>query len=135
MPIQSIAIPTECPYCGSKVKYRDSKVIYRSKSYGMVYVCSKYPKCDAYVGVHSGYNIPLGTMANRELRELRKKCHRIFDRIWKEGVMTRGETYHWLARAMKRRRKDTHFAWFNLKECLTAVKIVEHSLKAKGMMK
>ncbi|MFB5268120.1 zinc-finger-containing protein [Paenibacillus enshidis] len=37
----------------------------------------------AYVGVHDGTDIPLGRLANRELRELKKQCHALFDPVWK----------------------------------------------------
>ena len=58
-----------CPYCGSPVIYRSADGIYRDNSRGtMLYVCSHYPECDAYVRVHTGTNIPVGSMANHELR-------------------------------------------------------------------
>ena len=42
-----------CPYCGGTAILRDASFVYGEKSYGgKVYVCSNYPKCDAYVGVH-----------------------------------------------------------------------------------
>lgn len=47
-----------CPYCGSPVIYRSADGIYRDNSRGtMLYVCSHYPECDAYVRVHTGTNI------------------------------------------------------------------------------
>jgi len=46
-----------CLYCNSKVELKDSDVIY-GKSYGLVYICSKFPKCDSYVGVHRGTTFP-----------------------------------------------------------------------------
>ena len=55
-----------CPYCGSPVIYRSADGIYRDNSRGtMLYVCSHYPECDAYVRVHTGTNIPVGSMANQ----------------------------------------------------------------------
>ena len=57
-----------CPYCQSVSVLTDSKVIY-GKSYGMVYLCLNYPKCDSFVGVHKNSIKPLGRMANRELRK------------------------------------------------------------------
>ena len=42
-----------CPYCGSTVIYRSAEGIYRDNSRGtMLYVCSNYPECDAYVRTH-----------------------------------------------------------------------------------
>lgn len=48
-----------CPYCGGTAILRDASFVYGEKSYGgKVYVCSNYPRCDAYVGVHPGTRIP-----------------------------------------------------------------------------
>ena len=52
-----------CPYCGSPVVLRSADGIYRENSQGaMLYVCSRYPECDAYVKVHPGTNIPMGSL-------------------------------------------------------------------------
>jgi hypothetical protein len=54
------------------------------KSYGMIYLCDKFPFCDSFVGVHKGTTAPLGTMADSQLRELRKQAHALFDGLWKK---------------------------------------------------
>jgi ssDNA-binding Zn-finger/Zn-ribbon topoisomerase 1 len=84
----------KCPYCNSKVNLTDSAAVYHGKSYGDIYLCDKYPECDAYVGVHKGTTVPLGTMANKELREWRKKAHAVFDSLWKTGKITRKAAYN-----------------------------------------
>ena len=62
-----------CPYCGSTVEYRSADGIYHDNSNGtMLYVCSRYPECDSYVRVHAGTKIPVGSLANHELRSLRR---------------------------------------------------------------
>lgn len=69
-----------CPYCGSTVVYRSADGIYHDNSnQTMLYVCSRYPECDAYVRAHAGTNIPVGTMADGRLRALRINAHRYFD--------------------------------------------------------
>ncbi len=57
----------------------------------MCYWCKD---CDAYVGCHNNTTKPLGTMANRELRQWRRRAHRHIDIIWK-GVhkRKRGKVY------------------------------------------
>ena len=60
-----------CPYCGASVVYRSADGIYQNNDKGaMLYVCSHYPACDAYVRVHAGTKLPVGSMANRELRAI-----------------------------------------------------------------
>ena len=57
-----------CQYCGGTVVLRSADGIYHENhSHTMLYVCSNYPRCDAYVRTHPGTNIPVGTLANREL--------------------------------------------------------------------
>ena len=87
-----------CPYCGSTAVLKDASFVYGNKSHGgKVYVCSHYPECDSYVGGHADTNIPKGTLANRSLREKRILAHRTFDQIWKRGILTKHEAYHWIA--------------------------------------
>ena len=79
-----------CPYCGGTAILRDASFVYGEKSYGgKVYVCSNYPRCDAYVGVHPGTRIPKGTLADQELRKKRMLAHQIFDQIWLRGILSR----------------------------------------------
>ena len=35
----------ECPYCQSQVVLKDSRIIYRTRSYGLAWVCERYPAC------------------------------------------------------------------------------------------
>lgn len=62
----------------------------------MLYVCSNYPRCDAYVRTHPGTNIPVGTLANHELRTLRNQAHHYFDQLYLSGLMSKQDAYLWL---------------------------------------
>lgn len=85
-----------CDYCGERAEFVDSKIVY-GKSYGKIYLCRK---CMAYVGVHKGTDIPLGRLANAELRYWKKAAHAAFDPIWKYGLKKRNEAYAWLTPMM-----------------------------------
>ena len=77
-----------CPYCGSPAVLRSADGIYRDNSKNtMLYVCKNYPACDSYVRVHTGTNIPVGSLANHELRSLRRTAHYYFDQLYKSGMM------------------------------------------------
>ena len=88
-----------CPYCGSPVVLRSATGIYHeNKNDTKLYVCSKYPECDAYARVQSGTKgVPLSSMANGELRALRREAHRQFDKIYTTGLMNKQDAYAWLA--------------------------------------
>ena len=87
-----------CQYCGGTVVLRSADGIYHENhSHTMLYVCSNYPRCDAYVRTHPGTNIPVGTLANRELRTLRNQAHHYFDQLYLSGLMSKQDAYLWLA--------------------------------------
>ena len=87
-----------CPYCGSHSVLRSADGIYHTNNKDtMLYVCSRYPACDSYVRVQPGTKIPMGKMANGELRRLRTEAHWNFDQLYKRGYMTKEDAYRWLS--------------------------------------
>lgn len=65
-----------CPYCGSPAILKDASYVYGNNSFrGKVYVCSRYPDCDSYVGVHQGSLLPKGSLAGPVLRKKRVQAH------------------------------------------------------------
>lgn len=108
-----------CPYCGTHPEYVDSSVIY-GKSYGMIYLCKP---CDAYVGVHKGTDTPLGRLANKELREWKKKAHEAFDPLWKHGGMKRSQAYEWLAGTLGIKKEHCHIGMFDVNYCKKTVEV------------
>ena len=94
--------PETCNICGGKVIYTSNADVY-GKEYGSgkCYLCTV---CGAYVGTHKPHpKEALGILADRDMRELKKKCHAIFDSKW-EGVpkahKKRNDLYRWLSRVM-----------------------------------
>ena len=81
-----------CPYCDKEAKWCENKEIY-GKNYGKSYMVYYCKPCNAYVGCHNNTERPLGNMANRELRELRKKVHLHIDHYWKSKEHGRGYVY------------------------------------------
>lgn len=98
-----------CPYCGSTVVLRSADGIYRDNSKDIkLYVCTNYPECDAYVRVHAGTNIPVGSLANHELRTLRRTAHHYFDQLYQSGYMTKQDAYQWLADLISAPLSEAH---------------------------
>lgn len=108
-----------CPYCKKEAPCVDSSIIY-GRSYGNVYLCED---CDAYVGCHKGTKKPLGTLANRELREWRKKAHAEFDPLWKGGRMKRSQAYAWLKKSLNS-EKDIHIGESDIELCQKIVELI-----------
>lgn len=82
-----------CPYCKQPAVWCENSVIYNGRNYGKSYMCYYCRPCDAYVGCHNNSRRPLGTMANKETREWRKKAHAAIDPIWQRKMMTRTKLY------------------------------------------
>ena len=87
---------TECPYCNGKVVWINNRKVY-GKEYGkshMMYICES---CGASVGCHKNTRRPLGTLANKELRGLRHKCHDKIDPYWMAHNISRDNLYKLLS--------------------------------------
>lgn len=111
-----------CPYCGDKAELLTSLEFY-GRDYGSnVYSCKP---CDAYVGTHKGTKQPLGTLAQYELRELRKKAHAHFDPLWKSKEMSRTEAYAWLKEELELENGQAHIGMFDEDQCKKLIKKVK----------
>lgn len=115
--------PPKCPYCGATSKVADDTVIY-GHHYGYIYLCSNWPKCDAFVGIHKGTSRPKGTLANAELREARKAAHYWFDQLWQSGKIKRKDAYQFLADVLRIPVNKCHIGMFDLKQCKNVVDIM-----------
>ena len=102
-----------CPYCRKEAPWVENKEVY-GKNYGKSYMCYYCKDCDAYVGCHKNTRIPLGTMANHELREWRKKTHKVIDPLWKHNGMKRPEVYLMLDKHFGR---QIHIGNSDIKTC------------------
>lgn len=121
--ITSYPIPKTCLYCNSDVIYTSNKEVYgRIHGNGKCYKCTN---CDAYVGVHTGTNVPLGRLADKKLRKLKIKAHSLFDPLWKNGGMKRGEAYHHLAKKLGIPKRECHFGWFDETMLLKAIEVLQ----------
>ena len=107
---------TKCRYCGGIVYLKTSQEFY-GEDYGTsLYVCENND-CGAYVGTHAGTSKPLGTLARKDLRNMRRSCHRMFDPLWKTGIMTRDEAYVLLQERMGMSPEEAHIGMFDEKDC------------------
>lgn len=105
-----------CSYCNSNVVITTNDEVY-GKTYGeypWIYYCTN---CEAFVGIHPYTNIPLGTLADKQLRTARKHAKDPFNKIWQSGLTTRTEMYDKLAKYLNIEREHCHFGWFTFEQC------------------
>lgn len=123
-----LPVPTACNCCSDWetgesssgcIDLVENKEIY-GRNYGQwpwAYLCEN---CGAYVGLHPFTNIPLGTLADKSMREARKGCKPAFDRLHETGLMSRGQAYQRLAEKLGIDKNECHFGWFDIDMCARA---------------
>lgn len=118
-----------CPYCetpAALVEHGDDLYPY-SRSFGPLWAC----RCGAYVGCHPGTTLPLGRLADNDLRAAKKLAHAVFDPIWQkniDGKATKAQAarsfgYAWLAKEMGISPDQCHIGWFDLAQCQRVIDI------------
>ena len=127
-----LPIPTICPHCAGNVKLMSNSVIYNGNEYGKwpyTYICQR-PSCRAYVGVHPGTFIPLGTLATAPMRDARKEAKLSFNPLWEDGgPMTRTQAYAWLAEQLGiKNKEECHIGWFDVETCKRVVQVCDDYL-------
>lgn len=114
----ALSAPTTCNCCESDaIEIADNSKVYNGRSYGKypwIYLCGD---CGAYVGIHPFTNIPLGTLANAEMRDARKASKAYFTPLYESGDMDRNEAYARLADKLGIPKSECHFAWFDVEMC------------------
>lgn len=126
--------PIRCPYCGAQAALRPSSAVYGRKATPgeYLYVCSRYPACDSYVGVHKKSMLPMGTLANGDLRNTRIRAHQSFDRIWKYKIMEKWQAYQWLQDKFALNSEQAHIAKFSEYMCCQLMSACDEVIANNG---
>jgi len=124
-----------CQYCGNKANLTTGHRVYPHRpDLAHLYVWQCKP-CDAYVGCHrkgayvnelkheSDGTIPLGTLANRELRMWRTQAHAAVDPFWRIKGMKRTLVYDRLAKLMQIPKDECHIGMFDVARCKEAMRL------------
>lgn len=112
-------VKIKCPYCGSQAFLRPASVVHGTRAVpgSKLYVCARYPACDAYVTAHRSTLLPMGTLANRELRHKRQLAHMAFNQLWESRLMTKKQAYLWLQAKLNLPESEAHIARFSERRC------------------
>ncbi len=137
--------PPLCGYCTKQAVCVSATEIYPNRpdlSQKWFWLCRP---CKSYVGCAGNSKEPLGTLANRELRNARMILHNdMLDPLWKNAHLSCGDVYkpeddkamakihhrarqrvyRYLANKMGVSRDVCHTAMFDLEECREAWKIL-----------
>ena len=121
--------PTKCNICGGTVIFTSNSRLYgREYGSGKMYYCTQ---CGAYVGTHKPRpEEALGILGNKEMRDMKMRCHALFDTKWKNEPtsrkrhIARKNAYRWLADKLEIPVDDCHFGYFNMDTLNKAFKIL-----------
>ena len=103
-----------CPYCSSEAQKVSGEKIYphRRDLYHLSFFYCDNNHDPAYVGTHKDGK-PFGTLADAETRKARSLAHQDFDKIWKDGLLSRSEAYEVLSTHMNLPPEKTHIGMFS----------------------
>ena len=82
--------------------------------------------------VQPGTAIPLGTLANGELRALRRETHHYFDKLYTSGRMTKQEVYRWLANFLQAPQSQAHIGYLGEYTCRQVLQACKELLGRGG---
>ena len=114
-----------------------SETIYHGRDFGPVWICTP---CEAWCGCHKQTNVPLGRLANLELRRAKMSVHSVFDPLWQDWLtaypgaqppyghlarIARTRTYRWLAEQLGISFADCHVGMFDVSLCRRTVELIE----------
>ena len=119
-------INIKCPYCGSRAYLRPASMVHgdhTDDAGAKLYVCARYPACDAYVAAHSDTLLPMGTPADRNLRRKRMEAHSELNRLIDSSLMTRKQAYRWIQVQLGLPEPEAHIAKFSELRCQKVIEL------------
>lgn len=116
----------KCPYCGSRAFLRPAAVVYGPNALdptARYYVCARYPACNSYVAAHKHSLRPMGTLADGALRHKRIEAHTAFNRLWRDGLMSKRQAYLWLQAKLGLPEREAHIGKFSEFRCQQVIEL------------
>lgn len=114
----------KCNYCNKEAEWVENKAIY-GKNYGKSYMIWRCKDCDAYVGCHNNTKDALGSLANKDLRELRKKSKNLWieknNIVWNDSI-SKKNGYRELRNKLG---YDFHFGESTKEQCLELIELLK----------
>lgn len=115
--------PQACDHCGSlNIGLEDNSIQYHRSTgdWPLIWYCHD---CQASVGCHPTTDIPLGRMADRATRQLRRQAHKALDPTWRKGKFSRHQAYEWLAYELGIEVNACHVSWFDANMCQEVIRL------------
>jgi len=120
----------KCPYCHAHASLRPASLVYGStpQTRGKyLYVCDRWPACNAYVSAHERTLLPVGTLANGDLRHKRILAHRALKKLQQDCHMEKWEVYIWLQAKLGLDARQTHIGQFSEYMCEQVISLCQQA--------
>ena len=85
--------------------------------------------------VMAGLLVPMGTLADKSLRQKRMQAHRTFNQLWEKGFMRKQDAYAWLCVRLGIPEADAHIANFSEYRCDQVILLCKDFLNAQRKVK
>lgn len=122
--------PTHCRFCKRPVQLVNNSAVY-GREYGdwpYMYRCAH---CDAYVGLHPKTDLPLGTLATKEIRRSRTKSKEVFHAMLKELGIDRTAGYALVCEGLGMAPEVCHFGMMEIHQCEQVKHFCHHEIQKK----
>jgi hypothetical protein len=142
------ALAGPCPYCASEVELVTGGDVYPERPELADRKIWRCTCCDAYVGCYrsgarvvlrggeeviSDGTLPMGSLANEELRAARIETHRMFDALTlPPALMARRDAYAWMGRLLNVPTEEAHIASLTYDECVKVQLAIEDLQRPPG---
>lgn len=124
-----------CPYCDKPPVLVTGRELYPHRPDLALLKFWRCDPCDAHVGCHkagarvdaviSDGTLPLGRLANAELRRAKSAAHAAFDPLWMSKRMRRRDAYRWLAGELGISAANCHIGMLDVDGCKAVVAVVK----------
>lgn len=84
---------------------------------------------------NTGTTIPVGSLANHELRTLRRTAHQYFDQLYLSGMMSKQDAYQWLADLLSAPLSKAHIGYLGEYYCKVVIEESRKMLQKRGNKK
>lgn len=131
--------PPICPYCQSPAEKVGGAELYPHRNDMGAKTFWRCAPCAAWVGCHIGTDVPLGRLADADLRAWKRRAHEAFDPLWridnskKKKAAARTRAYQALAHILGITASECHIGLFNIDLCkrtIAAVPQLRQTLEA-----
>lgn len=126
-----------CPYCGAPAICRPASMVHGKNTWQKgthLYVCTRWPDCDSYVTAHKNTLLPMGSLANKNLRYKRILAHEALEELRQMRHMDTWAVYIWLQMKLELSPDKAHIGMFSEEMCDHLISVCRESMQSTPVL-